>query len=236
MRYIIVIALCAGLTACAARRPIRVGLPCTTAEARLSAAWQALTRLQQSPARCEQTNGADCEALRAQIERLSVDCPANSDVLMANALLAFEDRNFVRAQQLLDEMAANGTQTADAAVMRARIALDQGNLQYALKFLAQQIRQSGAHSGLRETYASALFLANRWDEADQELAAAGKLGAPAWRVAYGQGLIEESRGNFMLAGFRYQHALTAKPGWKEAESRLRALVIAGKVLDVEDAK
>jgi predicted Zn-dependent protease len=228
IRWAPVAPLCICLVACATR-PARVTAPCATAGSRLSDAWQELKLLRQSSNRCDPANGADCEALRAQIERLSVDCPANSDVLMANALLAFEDHNLTRAQQLLDELAANGSHNPDGAVMRARIALEQGNLQYALKFLNQQIRQSGDHPGLRETYASALFLAGQWEQAGNELLAAGKLGAPLWRIAYGQGLIEEAQGRFPEARRRYLDALQAKPGWKQAESRLRALVVSGKV-------
>ncbi len=56
---------------------------------------------------------------------------------------------------------------------------------------------------------------------------AGNLGAPAWRIAYGQGLIEEVKGRFEQARLRYQEALQAKPGWKQAESRFRALVASG---------
>lgn len=215
---------CLCLAACATRS-VRVVPPCATAGARLGVAWAALQRQLTIANGCDLASRVDCETLRLQIRRLSIDCPANTDVLMANAILAFEDHNLARAQQLLDELESNGTRSPDAAVMRARIALDQGNLQFALKYLRQQVRLLGDHAGLRETYASALFLNREWDAALVELDVAQKLGAPTWRVAYGQGLIAEEMGRFPEALQRYQEALTAKPGWREAESRLKALTV-----------
>ena len=204
-----------------------LGTPCATAGSRLTQAWQSLTEALQTPGGCGQDNGLRCEFLRSQIERLSVDCPNNPDVIMANALLAFDARNFVRSQQLLDELFGLRVNYPEAAVLRARIALEQGNQQFALRFLDQQIRQTGDHAGLRETYASALFLVGRLDEAQTQLVIARGLGAPVWRIAYGQGLIEEAKGRSAEAGLRYREALEAKPGWKLAESRLRALTASG---------
>jgi tetratricopeptide (TPR) repeat protein len=204
-----------------------LGTPCDTAGPRLAQAWRALNEAVQTPGGCEQDNGLRCDSLRSQIERLSVDCPNNPDLIMANALLAFEARNFARSQQLLDELFGLRASYPEAVVLRARIALEQGNQQFALRFLDQQIRQTGDHAGLRETYASALFLVGRLDEAQAQLLTARQLGAPVWRIAYGQGLIEEAKGRASEAGLRYREALEAKPGWKLAESRLRALSASG---------
>ena len=205
------------------------GTPCSVAGARLSAAWRELNTALQTPGGCETDGGVQCDALRAQIERLSVDCPNNTEIVMANALLAFEARNFARSQQLLDELFSLGISNPEAAVLRTRIALEQGNIPFALRFAEQQIRQMGDDPGLRETYASALYLVRRWDEARAQLQTAQQLGAPVWRIAYGQGLIAEADGKFDEAKLRYQAALQARPGWKQADSRLRALVASGKV-------
>jgi tetratricopeptide (TPR) repeat protein len=214
-----------------ANHPARLtplGTPCPVASARLEETWRALSEAVRTPGGCGQDNGAQCDALRARIERLSVDCPANANVIMANALLAFEARNYARAQQLLDEFAALDGRNPEAAALRARIALEQGNVTFALRQLEQRIDQMGDEPGLRETYASALYVAGRLDEARAQLAAAREFGAPVWRVAYGLGLIEEAAGRFDEARLRYQEALQSKPGWRLAEARLRALSLAGK--------
>ena len=218
------------LCSCANRqtRLSPLGTRCDTASPRLEEAWRALSEAVRTPGGCQQDNGLQCDALRARIERLSVDCPNNPDVVMANALLAFDARNFARAQQLIDELASLDARKPEAAVLRARIALEQGNMPFALRYLEQQIHQMGDDPGLRETYASALYMAGRLEEAQAQLAAAREFGAPVWRVAYGLGLIEEAKGRFDEARLRYQEALQKKPGWRQAESRLRALSLRGK--------
>src|SRR5581483_2170287 len=99
-------AMSLGVSSCAHRPPrlSNLGTSCGSAGAQLSQNWKALNDAVQAPGGCAQDNGLACAALRAKIERLSVDCPNNPDVIMANALLAFEDRRFTRAQQLLDEL------------------------------------------------------------------------------------------------------------------------------------
>ena len=152
-----------------------------------------------------------------------MECPSNPDVLMANAVLAFQGRNFARAQQLIDELLALGPAYPDAAALRARIALEEGNAPFAARFLEQQIQRTGDHAGLREVYASALFLMKRFTDAEEQLNIADRLGAPHWRVLYGLGLIEEAQGHFAEARLRYQAALRERPGWAPAESRVKAL-------------
>jgi hypothetical protein len=60
-------------------------------------------------------------------------------------------------------------------------------------------------------------------QAIDELSMAGALGAPAWRVAYHRGLIEEASGRLAQASRFYEEALQGNPGWPPAESRLKAL-------------
>ena len=218
----------AGAFSSCAHVPVRLATPCVSASARLFESWRELQDARQSPGGCDAEDGVHCERLRIRIQRLSMDCASSPDVVMANALLAFDDRDFVRAQQLLDELFSLQVTYPEAAILRGRIALEQGNIPFALRFLDQQVRQMGDHGPLRETYASALFLAGRWDEARAQLGVAQRLGSPGWRVAYGEGLIEEAAGRPAEARQRYQEALQARPEWKAAASRLRALEVAGK--------
>jgi tetratricopeptide (TPR) repeat protein len=231
-RRIAVVLVSVGLSCSCATRQMRtstLGTFCGNAGPRLNEAWQALSDAMNTPDGCAVDNGQRCEALKLQIRRLSVDCPTNPDVLMANALLAFEEKNFVRTQQILDDLIAMRVVYPEASVLRARLALEEGNPQFALRFLDEQIRQTGDHAGLRETYASALFLAGRFEDAEVQLMIAGKLGAPSWRISYGRGLIDEARGRFEDARQDYQEALREKPAWAPPESRIRALVATGKV-------
>jgi predicted Zn-dependent protease len=173
--------------------------------------------------------GAYCDNLRYRMERLLVDCGSDPDVLFANAVLAFENKNLGQAQKLLDQALDARPNDPGAAALRGRIALEGGNIPFALRFLEQKVGATGDHSGLRETYASALFLAGRLDEAQRQLDIAGKLGAPTWRIAYGQGLIAEAQGRFTDAKQLYEEAVRSKPDWSPAASRLRALTVSGNL-------
>jgi len=227
----LVLMCCCLELACTSRiaRPRAAVAFCGTAGSRVHQAWQNLSAAVQTPGGCDPDNGLRCDTIRAEMERLSVECPYSPDVVMANALLAFEDHNPARAQQLLDELSALGVSNPEAASLRIRIAIEEGNIPFALRFAEQQIRHMGDDAGLRETYASALYFAGRWEETRTQLAAAQELGAPAWRVGYAQGLVAESEGKFDEAKQRYQEALKSRPEWRQAESRLRALIATGKV-------
>ena len=55
------------------------------------------------------------------------------------------------------------------------------------------------------------------------LDAAAALGAPAWRVDFHRGLVEELRGAFDAAAARYRDALVANPDCAEAQQRLTGI-------------
>jgi tetratricopeptide (TPR) repeat protein len=214
-----------GASSCATRAVRLSGNGCSDAGARLNESWTALQEARSSAGGCvPDRNGVDrCEAMRRQIELLSHECPNNAQTLMANAVLAYDAKQVVKAQQLLDQLFSIQGVYPEAAVLRGRIALEEGNIPFVLKFLAQQIRISMDHAGLREVYASALYLAKRWEEAKAELEIASALGAPKWRIAYHRGLIEEATGHLAEAQRYYEDAVQERPGWKAADSRLKGL-------------
>jgi len=205
------------------------GAACADASARLSELWKDLHEAIETPGGCDLDGGRRCEMLQNEISRLAVNCPTSPEVLMANALLAFQGHELLRSQQLLDQLLSLQVNYPEAVSLRARIALQEGNLRFALRFLEDQMHRFGDDAGLHETYASALFLARRWTDAREHLGIAARLGAPPWRVAYGLGLVAESQGQFAEAKARYEEARQSRPDWKQPEARLRALVAAGKV-------
>ena len=173
--------------------------------------------------------GSECERLEGEIVRLGVVCPAHAPTLMANAVIAYDEQRPAESQQMLDVILAQPRGYPDAAVLRARIAIEEGNVQFAERLLAQQIKLVPDHSGLHETYAASLYLDGKMAEARGELTMAGVLGAPRWRIAYHLGLIEEALGLGAEAGKLYAEALQGNPGWAPADSRLRALRARGTV-------
>lgn len=167
--------------------------------------------------------GSECDRLRREIERLAAVCPAHAPTLMANAILAYDDRRSADAQQYLDQILAQPQTHPDAAILRARIAIEEGNAAFALRLLSDEIVLAPDQSGLRETYAGALYLVGRLADAARELTIAGSLGAPRWRIAYHLGLVDEASGRLGDAATLYAEAVAANPGFAAAESRLKAL-------------
>ncbi len=221
----VILLLSLGASSCATRAVRWSGNGCVSVKSRLNESWSALQEARSNPEGCApDRNGADpCEALRYRIELLSHECPNDVQTLMANAVLAYDARQMIKAQQLLDHLLSLGIVYPEAAILRGRIAVEEGNVPFALKFVSQQIRISMDTPGLREVLASALYLSKRWEEARSELAVAEALGAPKWRIAYHRGLIEEAAGHLPEAERNYQDALRERPGWKPADSRLKGL-------------
>jgi predicted Zn-dependent protease len=215
-------------SACATTSPL-VRQQCFNPDAQLARVLQPYEALRAQG--CEgatvQKGTSECDRLRREIERLSVVCPAHTPTLMANAVIAYDDQRPAEAQQLLDLILAQPRAYPEAAVLRARIALEEGNVPYARRLLEQQIKLVPDHPGLHETYASAMYLDGKLAEAREELTVAAVLGAPRWRIAYHLGLIEEASGRSNEASRLYAEALQGNPGWAPADSRLKALRARG---------
>ncbi len=210
--------------ACAARSPL-ARQECYNPDAQLSAVLQPLE------SRCAAgvaNRSADCERLERELERLALVCPAHAPTLLANAVVAFDDHRSIVSQQWLDQLLSQSPSQPEAAVLRAQIAIQDGNLAFARRLLAQQIKLTPDRPALHEAYGAALYLDRDLDQAGRELTIAAALGAPRWRSAYHLGLIEEALGRFDEAARYYAEALEANPGWAPAESRLTALRASSK--------
>ena len=173
----------------------------------------------------EETPLIDCERIRQELTRLAIEFPNNSRVLLANAIVAFETGRPEEAQKELDAVLRLSPADPDAAVLRARIAISEGNLRFARRLLDQQIELTPDHTRLLELSATVHYLNQNYDDARRELRFARQLGAPAWRVAYHEGLIAEAQGDFEAAEKAYSDCLEGQPDFAPARSRLRALAV-----------
>ena len=206
---------------CATRSPL-VRQQCFNPDAQLAEVLEPYEALRAKG--CEVERGtSECDRLRREIERLTVVCPGHAPTLMANAVIAYDDQRPAEAQQVLDLILAQPRPFPEAAELRARIAIEEGNVPFAKRLLEQQIKLVPDHPGLHETFAAALYLDGNLSGARTELTMAAVLGAPRWRIAYHLGLIEEASGRNDEASRLYAEALQGNPGWGPADSRLKAL-------------
>ncbi|MFN0102807.1 MAG: tetratricopeptide repeat protein [Bryobacteraceae bacterium] len=219
------------LPACGPRRAPAAPNTCAGAPAQLRHTWNALQEIRGSAAGCTGDFAVRCDYLRSEIDRLGQNCQTGGEALLASAILAFDDRQLAKAQQYLDNLLSSQQPNPDAAVLRARVAIDEGNLPFALRFLAEHVRLRGDHAGLREVYASALFLNGASSKATEQLDAAQQLGAPVWRVEYGKGLIAEAANEVDEAVRHFTVAAKERPDWPLPAARLRALATRSQKKD-----
>lgn len=211
-------------SACATFSPL-VRQECYNADAQLASVLKPLEALRAKGcgAAVARNGTSECDRLRREIDRLSVICPGHAPTLMANAVMAYDEHRTAHSQQLLDQILAQPRSYPDAAVLRARIAIEEGNLPFARRLLEQHIRLAPDHAGLHETFAAMLYFEKKLPAARRALATAGALGAPRWRIAYHLGLVEEASGRPDEARRYYSEALEANPGWAQAQSHLNGL-------------
>lgn len=208
-----------------APRSARLGQECASADATLRRVLAELERAKMAGCDERSTRGAgSCVMREAEVDRLALMCQAHTPTLLAAAVIANGSGQTARAQQYLDQVLATPGIHPDAAVLRARLAIDEGNLPFARRFLSEQIALSPDHAELRETLGGALYLSKRLDEARMELLTAMALGAPAWRIAYHLGLIEEAGGHPDIAQTYYRDAIDKNPNWAPARGRLNAIL------------
>lgn len=162
-------------------------------------------------------------AIRAQAESLLFRYPRHVPTLLFTSVLAYEAGAPHEAEKRLDDLLVLEPSHPEAAVLRARIALEDGNSAFATRLLADQIQMRPDHAGLREADAAAHFVTGDLGAAAQSLEVAKHLGAPSWRVAYHQGVLSEAEGDESTARAHFEEALAAKPEWDLPRQRLDGL-------------
>ena len=165
----------------------------------------------------------DCSQLRNALEALLFDFPNHAPLLFANAVAAYQVGERARARSYLDALFASQFLHPEGALLRGRIALEQGNLPFAQRILKEQIELAPDRPELREALASAAYLDGELELAGEQLTIAERLGAPLWRTAYHRGLLAEARSDWAAAADHYRIALEERPDWERARARLTGL-------------
>lgn len=165
----------------------------------------------------------DCGRIQSGIVALGLEFPNNPEVLLVNAVIAYETNQPENAESYLDALLEQESTEPGVAVLRSRLALDQGNLPHARRLLNDQVTLTPDAADLREALAAVHYLSGDLASARRQLLIAERLGAPAWRVAFNRGLLEEAEGHTDAAIEYYQAALDENPEYEPARSRLRGL-------------
>ncbi len=165
----------------------------------------------------------DCDRVRNRIQALSFEYSRHVPSLLANAMIAFEERDHGSSMRYLDLLFEVQPVHPEAAVLRSRLGLAEGNLPAAKKLIEDQIRHAPDHPALHEALAEILFLEGRYDQARDRIGVAETLGAPSWRMAFNRGLIAETEGDLEHARSMYTIALEIKPDMAQAAARLNGV-------------
>ncbi len=162
----------------------------------------------------------DCEGLLREVLQLYAAYPNNERVSLLAALMTYQAGRAEQAGYLLDQLLKGHKPRPEAAILRSRIAMEEGNLNLARTLLLQQIRLNPRHPQLHETLAAVHYLARNHAAAFNALALAERLGAPAWQVAYHRGLVFEQQQQRDAACQQYTLALSANRQFTAPQSRL----------------
>ena len=173
----------------------------------------------------EDTPLVDCERIRTELEQMAYDFPRHVPVLFANAIVAFENRQYGKSQMFLDTLFNVQPAYPDAAVLRSRIAVREGNMRFARRLLDEQIELTPDHAGLREARAAVFYLTGDLDRADRDLRSALRLGGPEARIAYHRGLVAEAGDRVEDANRHYTRAVELDPEDRRAVGRLRGILV-----------
>ncbi len=165
----------------------------------------------------------DCGRIQLGLRQLAAEFPSDASVLLANAVVSYEVGYPTRAQSYLDAALTVDPAYPEAAILRSRIAIEEGNLPFARRLLRESIELSPDHAGLREALASVAYLAGDFPSARKQLLAAERLGAPPWRIAYHRGLVAEAVGDPTAAAAHYRRSLEERPDYERARARLAGI-------------
>lgn len=169
----------------------------------------------------------DCDRIWNQIERMTLDFPRHVPSFLANAVIAYDERQWDKADRYLNAIFNLQPVHPEAAILKSRVAIEAGNLPAARRLLENQRSAAPDNFGLREALSAVLYMSGDLKGADDELDVAEGLGAPAWRVAFNRGLIAEKAGDSSAAEQQYEAAVVGNPEFKPAQARLAGIRAMG---------
>lgn len=165
----------------------------------------------------------DCGRLLNELDRLMAEFPHHERILMANAVFSYKSERKDRAQQVLDQLLNHSGSHPEAAILRAKIALEEGNNTLAGQVLRRQIMLVPDNSDLRSALAAVHYANGEYQKARNVLEVKGLSNNYPWEVSYHFGLLAEGDKDWFGACQYYQASLQQQPGYAPAMARLIGL-------------
>ena len=170
------------------------------------------------------------ERVRFAVEQLATRHPGHVPSQVAAATLAMETDEPQRAQGYIDRALSLDPANIEARCIRIRIAVADGSLDLARSIIDAGLRLRPDAAALYESSAWLHQLHERFDDALQALDTAEALDAPAWRIQFHRGLIEELRMNYDAAKSHYEAAIKDNKDCLQAQRRLAGLRARQQIL------
>lgn len=171
-----------------------------------------------------QSTFGGCDGVLRRLGQLFTRFPDLERLQLALAISNHARKRNREAQYYVDLLLAKDQPRPEAAILGARLAMEEGNTRRAEQLLKAQRRVNPVHAGIQETLAAVFYLKHEPEPGFAALAAAEQLGAPAWRISYHRGLMYELANNEAAACEQYAKSLGINPGFGPPEGRILDLI------------
>ncbi|PKH32632.1 tetratricopeptide repeat protein [Shewanella sp. ALD9] len=163
---------------------------------------------------------SDCERLSNDLGALSMTYPKHQQIGFTAAIVYHQIGRDVDSQMVLDRLLSQQQPVSEVAILRSKLAMQEGNINLARTVLQRQVQLQPDHPELHATLAASYYLEGRYEKAEAVIATADRLGAPVWRTSYHLGLIHEAQSNWSQACHFYADTLSYQPAHRQSLSRL----------------
>ena len=165
----------------------------------------------------------DCGRIIVEAERILSDFPTHERTMMTLSILYYQMNRLDRAQYVLDQLLNIPGARPEAAILRAMIALREGNVKLAASVLTRQILLAPENDELRSALASVYYSQGEIQRARTVLNMSNETNKNQWLLSYHNGLLAETEKDWLAACSLYSSALRMQPNFGPARSRVIAL-------------
>lgn len=165
----------------------------------------------------------DCFRLASELSALYLKYPNHQRVIMASALVEFEIGNTGASQQLLDLILSKRGAYPEAAILRSRIAMEEGNLSLARAIITRQLNITPYEFNLYDLQAAYYYLEGKYSKALLSITSAERFMGNHWRIGYHRGIIYEAQKEWYKACKEYKGVLEVQPSNKLLNAKVLLL-------------